>query len=155
MLPAYDENAGMAILEAMISGTPALVTENCGYARYLRQAGAGLVTPAPYDQDTFNGQLAELITSDQRADWSRSGRALADDERIYQLAQCAVDLFERSPAARAPSPFACSSTSLSAACSETSSGWRWSARRGAIACAPMCWAGRAMCRRVSTSFGCP
>ncbi len=95
VLPAYDENAGMAILEAMISGTPALVTENCGYARYLRQAGAGLVTPAPYDQDTFNGQLAELITSDQRADWSRSGRALADDERIYQLAQCAVDLFER------------------------------------------------------------
>ena len=94
VLPAYDENAGMAILEAMIAGTPALVTENCGYARYLHQARAGLITPTPYDQDTFNAQLAELITSDQRADWACNGRALADDERIYQLAQRAVDLFE-------------------------------------------------------------
>ena len=94
VLPAYDENAGMAILEAMIAGTPALVTENCGYARYLREARAGLITPTPYDQGTFNAQLAELITSDERADWARNGEALADDERIYQLAQRAVDRFE-------------------------------------------------------------
>ena len=94
VLPAYDENAGMAILEAMIAGTPALVTENCGYAPYLREARAGLITPTPYDQDTFNAQLAELITSDERTDWARNGQALADDERIYQLAQRAVDLFE-------------------------------------------------------------
>ena len=94
VLPAYDENAGMAILEAMIAGTPALVTENCGYAPYLRQAGAGLVTPLPYDQGTFNAQLAALITSDQRTAWAENGRALADDERIYQLAACALDRFE-------------------------------------------------------------
>ena len=94
VLPAYDENAGMVILEAMIAGTPALVTENCGYARYLQEARAGLITPTPYDQDTFNAQLAELITSDERADWARNGQALADDERIYQLAQRAVDRFE-------------------------------------------------------------
>ena len=94
VLPAYDENAGMVILEAMIAGTPALVTENCGYAPYLREARAGLITPTPYDQDTFNAQLAELITSDERADWARNGQALADDERIYQLAQRAVDRFE-------------------------------------------------------------
>ncbi len=94
VLPAYDENAGMVILEAMIAGTPALVTQNCGYARYLQQARAGLVTPTPYNQNTFNAQLAELITSDQRADWGRNGRALADDERIYQLAPRAVDLLE-------------------------------------------------------------
>lgn len=94
VLPAYDENAGMVILEAMIAGTPALVTQNCGYAPYLRQARAGLITPMPYDQDTFDAQLAELITSDERVDWSRNGEALADDERIYQLAQSAVDRFE-------------------------------------------------------------
>lgn len=94
VLPAYDENAGMTILEAMIAGTPALVTQNCGYAPYLREARAGLITPTPYDQDTFNAQLAELITSDERADWARNGQALADDERIYQLAQRAVDRFE-------------------------------------------------------------
>ncbi len=94
VLPAYDENAGMVILEAMIAGTPALVTENCGYAPYLREARAGLITPTPYDQDTFNAQLAELITSDERTDWARNGQALADDERIYQLAQRAVDRFE-------------------------------------------------------------
>ena len=50
MLPAYDENAGMVILEAMFAGVPALVTQNCGYARYLQEAEAGLLATMPFDQ---------------------------------------------------------------------------------------------------------
>ena len=94
-LPAYDETAGMAILEAMVAGTPALVTENCGYARYVRDLDAGLVTPLPYDQKVFNTQLEALLTSSERARWARNGAALAKDETIHQMAAVAVDLLER------------------------------------------------------------
>lgn len=102
VLPAYDENAGMVILEAMIAGLPALVTGNCGYAHYLRDAGAGLITPSPFDQQCFNAQLAELLTSPRRPDWSANGRALADDPRIHGLAGTAVDHLEAFAARRRP-----------------------------------------------------
>ncbi len=95
VLPALDETAGMVILEAMIAGLPALVTENCGYASHLREAGAGLVTPLPFRQQTFNRQLVELLSSRERKRWSKNGLAVAHNESIYQMASKAVDLLER------------------------------------------------------------
>jgi UDP-glucose:(heptosyl)LPS alpha-1,3-glucosyltransferase len=95
LLPAYDENAGMVILEAMIAGLPALVTENCGYAHYLASAGAGLIAPLPFRQQQFNAQLVELMASDERSMWRANGRALAKDDNIFRLAEVAVDYFER------------------------------------------------------------
>ena len=95
VLPAYDETAGMVIIEAMIAGLPALVTENCGYASYLEDAQAGLLTPVPFRQGAFNEQLVELLTSDERERWSRNGLAVAANEEIYRMVPTAVDLFER------------------------------------------------------------
>ena len=95
VLPAHNESAGMTILEAMIAGLPVLVTENCGYARYVRAADAGLITPSPYNQRVFNAQLAELLTSSERDRWAENGAALAEDESIHQMAPAAVDLLER------------------------------------------------------------
>lgn len=94
VLPAYDENAGMVILEAMIAGLPALVTQNCGYASYLEAADAGLVCPLPFEQKVLDRQLVELLTSPRRSEWRQHGLALADDPNIYRLAQVAVDRFE-------------------------------------------------------------
>lgn len=102
VLPAYDENAGMVILEAMIAGLPALVTRNCGYAHYLAGADAGLVAATPFDQSAFNGQFLELLCSPRRGAWRANGLALADDTRIYQLARVAVDRLEEFARARRP-----------------------------------------------------
>jgi UDP-glucose:(heptosyl)LPS alpha-1,3-glucosyltransferase len=102
VLPAYDENAGMVILESMIAGLPALVTANCGYARYLRDAGAGLIAELPFDQQAFNAQLLELLTSPERPRWRANGLALAADENIYRLAEVAADHLERCAAERRP-----------------------------------------------------
>jgi len=102
LLPAYDENAGMVIIEAMIAGVPALVTRNCGYARYLEGADAGLVADQPFDQEAFNAQLVELLTSERRERWRSNGMRMADDPSIYQLATRAVDAFERAAAERRP-----------------------------------------------------
>ena len=94
-LPAYQETAGMAILEAMIAGVPVLVTAVCGYAPYVQRMEAGLVAAEPFEQQKFNAQLTELLTSQRRKQWAGNGAALAHDESIHQLARAAVDLLER------------------------------------------------------------
>ncbi len=94
-LPAYDENAGMVILESMIAGLPAVVTKNCGYAHYLETAGAGIVTDAPFNQDKFNADLTRLLTSSERESWSAAGRDFARNDEIYQLIPTAVSYIEQ------------------------------------------------------------
>lgn len=93
-LPAYDEAAGMIILEAAFAGLPVLVTENCGYAHYLQSLGAGLITPMPFSADLFVAQLEEILTSPQRPVWRAAGIAGGSNPEYFQLAQRAVDCFE-------------------------------------------------------------
>ena len=102
MLPAYDELAGMVILEAMFAGVPALVTRNCGYAKYLDEAGAGLLAELPFDQSRFNQQLVELLTSDARPEWICRGMAMAERQELFTLADTAVNLLEQFAADRRP-----------------------------------------------------
>jgi UDP-glucose:(heptosyl)LPS alpha-1,3-glucosyltransferase len=94
LLPAYDELAGMVILEAMVAGLPVLLTANCGYAPFVEEAEAGLVLPEPFEQPALNAALTEILTSPRRAGWSSNGRAMAHDHRFQGLARQAVDLLE-------------------------------------------------------------
>lgn len=77
--PAYRENTGLVILEAMASATPVLVTESCGYAQHVAKAHAGLVNPMPFNQSYFNQQWFTMRTASevQRQAWSMNGLAYA------------------------------------------------------------------------------
>jgi UDP-glucose:(heptosyl)LPS alpha-1,3-glucosyltransferase len=94
LLPAYDENAGMVILEAMIAGVPALVTKNCGYSRFVEEADAGVISAMPFQQADFNKQLVELLTSPRREEWRTNGLKMAENPEIFQLASRTVDYLE-------------------------------------------------------------
>lgn len=94
-LPAEDEAAGMVILEAAVAGVPVLATANCGYAPWIAESGAGLVTPEPYDQARFNADLLCLLTSAERPEWERNGLHLGKEDSLYAMAPRAVDLLER------------------------------------------------------------
>ena len=75
--PAYRENTGLVILEALASGLPALVTATCGYAFHVAVAHAGLVANSPFDQDAFNRLFLQMMQSAEREQWSRNGLAYA------------------------------------------------------------------------------
>ncbi|SFD50221.1 UDP-glucose:(heptosyl)LPS alpha-1,3-glucosyltransferase [Pseudomonas citronellolis] len=91
--PAYNENTGTVLLEAVVAGLPVLVTDVCGYAHYIAEADAGRVVPSPFEQDAFNRMLAEMLRDDAaRAAWSRNGLAFADTADLYSMPQHAADV---------------------------------------------------------------
>ena len=95
VLPAYNEAAGVVILEAMGAGLPVLVTDVCGYAPYVAEADAGIVSASPFDQERFNGEVREVLTSPRRAAWAENGRRLAASGAFGGRARVACDLIER------------------------------------------------------------
>jgi UDP-glucose:(heptosyl)LPS alpha-1,3-glucosyltransferase len=91
--PAYNENTGTVLLEAVVSGLPVLVSEVCGYAHYIVEADAGRVVPAPFEQDNFNRLLAEMLGDDAaRAKWGANGLAFAASADLYSMPQRAADV---------------------------------------------------------------
>ncbi|BCD85112.1 UDP-glucose--(heptosyl) LPS alpha 1,3-glucosyltransferase WaaG [Pseudomonas solani] len=91
--PAYNENTGTVLLEALVAGLPVLVTDVCGYAHYIDEARAGRVVPSPFEQEQLNRMLAEMLDSDNaRNEWARNGLAFADAADLYSMPQRAADV---------------------------------------------------------------
>ena len=89
--PAYLENTGTVLLEAIVAGLPVLATDVCGYAHYIKEAGAGRLVPSPYEQKIFNQQLLGLITESDLKLLQQKGLAFAGHADIYSMPQRAAD----------------------------------------------------------------
>lgn len=91
--PAYNENTGTVLLEALVAGLPVLVTDVCGYAHYIAEADAGRVLDSPFEQSKLDRVLSEMLVDPaQRQAWSRNGLAYAETADLYSMPQNAADI---------------------------------------------------------------
>ena len=91
--PAYNENTGTVLLEALVAGLPVLVTDVCGYAHYIAEADAGRVLPSPFRQAALDAALREMLSdAAARAAWSRNGLAYAESADLYSMPERAADV---------------------------------------------------------------
>ena len=93
--PAYNENTGTVLLEALVAGLPVLCTDVCGYAHYITDAQAGDVVPSPFVQDDLNNRLSNMLSSDQKQVWQNNALTFADTADIYSLPERAADIIEQ------------------------------------------------------------
>jgi len=94
--PAYNENTGTVLLEAVVAGLPVLTTAVCGYAHYIATAAAGIVLPEPFMQTALNDALASMLSDDAaRRHWQANGLAFAATADIYDNAEVAADVILR------------------------------------------------------------
>ncbi len=90
--PAYHENTGTVLLEALVAGLPVLTTASCGYACHVEQSGGGRVVPAPFEQAQLNQYLTEMLDSPQREQWRKSGIQYGQTEDLYSMPELAASL---------------------------------------------------------------
>ena len=96
--PAYHENTGNVLLEAVVAGLPVLATDVCGYAPYILEADAGLVHAAPFDRRGFAKQTDTLLTSGKRHQWRENGIRFGQTEDLYHRAEFAATVIEQTGA---------------------------------------------------------
>jgi len=94
--PAYRENTGTVLLEALCAGLPVLATDVCGYAHYIEKADAGYVVPSPFSQEVLNGALLQMLTNETaRQQWSNNGVMFSQNNDLYSLPQHAAEIIEK------------------------------------------------------------
>jgi len=90
--PAYTENTGTTLLEAMVAGLPVLATDVCGYAHYVKEARAGKLVISPYQQSMFDDLLLEMLLSDEKSSWQQNGVNFGKYADIYNMPDRAADV---------------------------------------------------------------
>lgn len=90
--PAYTENTGTTLIEAMLCGLAVLTTANCGFAFHVERAAAGRVCPEPFIQATFNRLLAEMLEHERLQQWGEAGLRYCARTDLYSLIPRAADV---------------------------------------------------------------
>lgn len=93
--PSYHESAGIAIIEAIVSGLPVLVSDVCGYAFHAELAKAGIVLPNPFNIQQFARNIEYMLMSPKRKQWIRNAYQYAQSEDLYSMPERAVDYVEQ------------------------------------------------------------
>ena len=92
--PAYSENTGTVLLEAMVAGLPVIATKTCGYSHYIEEQNMGVVLDDPVEVNSM-ARAIKTILDEERDIWRRRGQSFADEEDIFSMTERAAELIER------------------------------------------------------------
>jgi UDP-glucose:(heptosyl)LPS alpha-1,3-glucosyltransferase len=98
--PAYVENTGTVLLEALVAGLPVLCTAACGYAHHVEAADAGAVVPEPFHQEDLDAALGRLLVT-PRTELRERALAWAAQADVYDMHARIADVVETIGAERA------------------------------------------------------
>lgn len=93
--PAYRENTGTILLEAMAAALPLLVSEVCGYSFHVQAGNCGKVLKEPFSQAEMNRLVVEMLVSTQREYWQANAKKYVEAHDIFSMPQRAVDVIEQ------------------------------------------------------------
>ena len=92
--PAYYENTGTVLLEALTSGLPVVASGVCGYAHYIDEADAGWVVPEPFEQSVFNEIVRTAFEQPDLREIGRRGIEFSQREDLSGMVEAAVKVIE-------------------------------------------------------------
>ena len=83
VLPSYDENFGLAVIEAMAVGAPVVISNNVGIHHEVTEYGAGLVTSC--ESGEIAHALSTLLDNESlRRKMGKKGRRLVGDKFTWE-----------------------------------------------------------------------
>lgn len=95
MHPAYNENTGTTLLEAVAAGLPVICTQTCGFSGHIRTAECGCVIPEPFDQEELNRCFAGLLSGGMLPVLAKNALAYARSTDLYSMHEHAADIILR------------------------------------------------------------
>lgn len=95
--PAYQETAGMVLVEALANGLPVLVTDNCGYAFHVKQAAAGLVVPGgeQFQQTLYHQALRDSLDVFTSGVWRANALQYVEHQDLFRMPRVVIDHLEQ------------------------------------------------------------
>lgn len=92
--PAYRENTGTVILEAIIMGLPVVASEICGYSKYITKSRCGVVIPDKFNQDVYNNTVYNLLTNTDLFNMQQKGLEFRKKADIYNADKMILDIIQ-------------------------------------------------------------
>ncbi|HBD10766.1 MAG TPA: glucosyltransferase I RfaG [Porticoccaceae bacterium] len=96
--PAYRENTGNVLLEAMVAGLPVVCSDACGYAHYVAEENMGHVVASPFEASAYSQAIRSVLAKGHEH-WREKGAAFAARADVFSRASVAVDMLEAGLAA--------------------------------------------------------
>ena len=92
--PAREEAAGNIIIEAIVSGLPALVSKEVGFSEEILKFRSGSVLEHNFSQDAFNSLLEETLLERKLENVKSSIKELKNEDYFFSRFSFVADYVE-------------------------------------------------------------